>query len=73
MFAKDHPPPHFHVRYGEHRTRVEIATGELLDGELPPRAHRLIREWAELRRDELAENWRRTERMLQPEKVEPLP
>jgi len=73
MFVKDHPPPHFHVRYGEHRARVEIATGEPLDGDLPPRVARLVCEWSELHRTGLEENWRRRERMLPPEKIDPLP
>ncbi len=73
MFVRDHPPPHFHVRYGEHRARVSIETSELLDGRLPPRVERLVRQWTEIHRGELAENWRRTERLLLPERVEPLP
>lgn len=35
MFVKDHPPPHFHVRYGEYHARVAIDTGDVLDGRLP--------------------------------------
>lgn len=61
-----------HVRYGEHRARFEIGSGDLLDGDLPPRAARLVREWADLRRSKLEENWRRVEAMQQPERVEPL-
>lgn len=73
MFVKDHPPPHFHVRYGEHRARVAIDSGVLLDGRLPRRVERLVGKWAELHRGELKENWRRIERSLPPETIEPLP
>jgi hypothetical protein len=73
MFVKDHPPPHFHVRYGEYRARVAIATGEPIDGDLPPRATRLVREWTALRRSELDTNWQRSEQMLPLEPIEPLP
>jgi hypothetical protein len=73
MFIKDHPPPHFHALYGEYRARVAIATGELIDGELPPRAARLVREWASLRRAELETNWQRAEQMHPLEPIEPLP
>ncbi len=73
MFVKDHPPPHFHVRYAEHTARVEIASGELMDGSLPPRAARLVREWTESRRSELEDNWRRAEAMLPLESIDPLP
>jgi len=73
MYFGDHPPPHFHVRYGEHKARFEIETGEQIDGELPARAARLVREWAELRREELETNWRRCEQRQPLEPVEPLP
>ena len=29
MFAKDHNPPHFHVKYGEFIGIIDIRTGEL--------------------------------------------
>ena len=38
MFFNDHPPPHFHARYGEFEATVEIGTLEVLDGQLPRRA-----------------------------------
>ncbi len=73
MYFGDHPPPHFHVRYGEHRARCAVATGELIDGELPRRAQRLVREWALLHASELDENWRRCEQRLPLSPVEALP
>jgi hypothetical protein len=72
MYFGDHPPPHFHVRYGEHKARFEIATGDRIDGDLPPRAERLVREWADLHRTELEENWRRCEQRVPLDLVEPL-
>lgn len=69
MFVKDHPPPHFHALYGEYRARVAIPSGEVMDGELPPRAARLVREWASQHRLELEANWKRAERM---EAVQPI-
>lgn len=57
MFAKDHLPPHFHARYAEFRAQIEIDTGEVLEGELPSRALRLIKEWCEIHEEELKYNW----------------
>jgi hypothetical protein len=57
MFAKDHIPPHCHVKYGEYRGLINILTGELLEGYLPRRAVRLIQDWVELHHDELLANW----------------
>ncbi len=57
MFAKDHVPPHFHAKYGKFKATFDINTGELLDGNLPRRAIRLVQDWAELHKEELIENW----------------
>jgi len=33
MFFNDHPPPHVHVRYGEHVGRIDYRTGDVLTGD----------------------------------------
>lgn len=38
---------------------VAIETGEVIDGRLPRRAGKLVREWCLEHREELAENWQR--------------
>ena len=73
MFFNDHDPPHFHARYAEHRARVAIATGDLLDGDLPLRAVRLVKEWAELHHDELQEDWRLAQELQPLRPIKPLP
>jgi hypothetical protein len=64
--------PHFHARYGDDEASVDLETLEILAGELPSRARRLVVEWAGAHRDELRENWRlaRAHQQLQP--IEPL-
>ncbi|MDQ1441964.1 MAG: hypothetical protein QOG97_2192 [Acidimicrobiaceae bacterium] len=57
MYFHDHPPPHFHARFGEFEAQIVIATGEVLHGQLPRRALALVREWVELHREELAADW----------------
>jgi len=56
MFYSEHGVPHFHAVYGEHEVSIEIEGG-VVHGEFPPRALRLVLEWAELHRAELLENW----------------
>jgi hypothetical protein len=53
MFFNDHPPPHFHARYGEFEATIDFDTMEVLEGGLPPRALNLVREWAIIHREEL--------------------
>ena len=57
MFYSDHPPPHFHVRYGRERAMIEIESLSLLGGRLAPRALGLVIEWAAQHQDELRANW----------------
>jgi len=57
LYYEDHPPPHIHARYGEHEAKVDIVTGEVIEGSLPRRAARLVAEWVTEHRDELAACW----------------
>jgi hypothetical protein len=36
MYFNGHNPPHFHVRYNEHKAEIGIETLSLLAGKLPP-------------------------------------
>ena len=55
----EHAPPHFHVQYGEYQAAISIDGFEELEGELPKRAMKLVREWASAHHQELRDNWRR--------------
>ena len=57
MFFGDHEPPHFHVRYSGYKAKVEIKTGEIMEGDLPRRALRLIQDWIEIHESELLDNF----------------
>jgi len=35
MYGNDHPPPHFHVLFAEHRAVIDIKTLTLSRGDLP--------------------------------------
>jgi hypothetical protein len=72
MYRPDHPPPHFHAQYGEHVAQVELVSLKVLNGSLPPRALRLVREWAELHGPQLAENWELAQALEPLVPIEPL-
>jgi len=59
IYYLDHPPPHFEAQCGDSVANVAIATGEIIEGSLPPRAERLVRRWVRLRKPELEMNWSR--------------
>ena len=56
---RDHPPPHFHVRYGGDSAIIAIETMQILEGRLRARVYGLIAEWGIHHRALLRENWRR--------------
>ena len=55
--SREHNPPHIHAIYAEYSGTLAIGDGALLEGELPPRALRLVREWIILHQDELTAMW----------------
>ena len=71
MNFSDHQPPHFHAWYGDYKIIVNIKDG-VVKGEMPGRAVKLILEWLELHREDLMENWRRSQNGKILEKIEPL-
>ena len=73
MFFNDHPPPHFHARYGEFEATIDIATLGVIEGRLPARALDLAREWAMMHKEELLENWRLCRDKAPPAHIDPLP
>ena len=57
FIQKEHQPPHFHAVYGEYNALFAIDSLEMIEGDLPNRAERLVKEWAERYRKELQTMW----------------
>lgn len=57
LFYREHGRPHFHAVYGEFEAVLDIETGAIISGELPRRALGLVREWYDVHKHELLENW----------------
>jgi hypothetical protein len=72
MYFCDHPPPHFHARYGDFEATIEIETLHVLEGHLPRRVLSLTLEWAMMHREELGHNWQLCRENSQPVKIDPL-
>ncbi len=73
MYVRDHGVAHIHARYGDDEAVVDVATGNVLRGGLPPRQAKLIHEWAALHRIELLEAWGRASGGEPPGTIAPLP
>lgn len=72
MFFNEHAPPHFHAEYAEHRALINIRTLEVIEGKLPRRALELVLDWAELRQEELLNDWNLCQQHQQPANIDPL-
>ena len=70
IYADEHNPPHFHVKYNEFEASVEIKTGTITDGKLPPKARALTEEWRLIHQKELLIAW---ELMVKYHRVKKIP
>jgi hypothetical protein len=67
-----HALPHFHARYAGQSASISV-DGHVLAGNLPPRALRLVLEWAGLHTDDLLADWDRARRGEALAPIAPLP
>ena len=57
FLQSEHNPPHIHAIYGDDMAAIDIQTGAVLEGELPPKAMSLVSEWMGMHRRELMAIW----------------
>jgi uncharacterized protein DUF4160 len=72
MYYNDHRPAHFHAKYGSFEALIEIESGGILRGHLPPRVLGLVQEWRQLHRAELIQDWKLAEERRPLHRIEPL-
>jgi hypothetical protein len=72
LFYRDHGRPHFHAVYGEFEAVLDIETGTVISGQLPRRALALVREWYDLHKNELLENWELARQHYPLKRISPL-
>ncbi len=73
IYWKDHPPPHFHVRYAEHEAQIDIQAIGVLKGSLPKRAQAMVLEWTREHQAELLEAWQAASAGRPTGRIAPLP
>ena len=57
FLASEHNPPHIHVVYGEYVGILDIRTAQMLQGDLPSKALKIVQEWTLIHKDELLKMW----------------
>lgn len=72
LYHGDHNPPHFHATYGEFEAIIDIKSGKIIQGSLPPKAKKLVDEWRRLHIGELVTAWSAVSTMKLPKKIKGL-
>ncbi len=57
MYFREHGVPHFHAVYAEYNGVFDIDSLEMIEGDLPTRAQRLVRDWASRYQKDLRDMW----------------
>lgn len=58
FIQNEHNLPHIHAFYGEYVSAININTLEEIEGNLPSKALKIVREWIEINKDEILEIWK---------------
>ena len=54
---KEHNPPHIHAVTNDFAAPFRLSTGEIMDGEFPPKAKAMVKEFILKYQNELLEMW----------------
>ena len=57
FIQNEHIPPHIHAFYGEYVSAINIKNFEEIEGNLPTKALKIVREWIKINRKELLQIW----------------
>ena len=68
FLASEHNPPHIHAIYNRDIAVIDIQTLEVIEGKIPKRALKLVKEWILIHKNEIKEIWR----TQQFKRIEPL-
>lgn len=57
FLEREHNPPHIHAIYNKNIAVIDIQTLEIIEGEIPKRALRLVKEWVFIHKKEIKDIW----------------
>ena len=69
MYHDDHPPMHIHVEYQGYTAFIGIENGDIIKGNLPMKAQKIVKDWVLEHRAELSKNWELARAMEPLEKI----
>ena len=59
VYAREHPPPHFHALFAEYEELIIIETLDTYIGHIPSAQRKKVVKWAENNKELLLENFKR--------------
>ena len=68
FLSREHNSPHIHAIYNKDIAVIDIQTLEVIEGKMPKRALKLVKEWILIHKSEIKEIWK----TQQFKKIEPL-
>jgi hypothetical protein len=71
MHWRDHAPPHFHARYQDEESSIEIESGHVV-GRMGARAIAILQEWRQMYKAELLADWMSAEQKRSLQRIPPL-
>jgi hypothetical protein len=72
MFFNDHAPPHLHAEHQNFLATFSIKTGQMIDGDFPPKQAAFVTAWTLLHQKELMDNWEALISGKKAHKIDPL-
>mgnify|MGYP004544649735 FL=1 len=57
FLSREHNPPHIHAIYNKDIAVIDIQTLEVIEGKMPKRALKLVKEWILIHKSEIKEIW----------------
>ena len=57
FLSSEHNPPHIHAFYNKNVAVIDIQTLKVIEGQLPTRALKLVREWLLIHKNEIINIW----------------
>lgn len=54
---KEHEPKHIHAIYSGYKGTFDIKTGKMINGNLPKKAQKLVKEWIQKFSEDLEKMW----------------
>ncbi len=58
FMQKENNPQHLHAIYGEYMSAINIETLEVIEGDLPEKALKLVKEWIIKNKEDIMDIWK---------------